>query len=182
MSRWTSAEGVLVALACIVAIVFILVDGSARPAASFTPTVYAPLPSSDFAPWWVEPLVRPIRPPDPTLSAIPSATHRPQIATPRPAGGIGTAVGAVKGTASFYAYHPGQAAAAKRLRDAIGPNWRGTLVEVRYAGRKPIFVVLTDFESSTLPGRLIDLSEEDFGTLVGPGWYQRGRVGVTVTW
>lgn len=152
-----------------------------RPGASFTPTAYAPVATSAFLP--INPLVRPIHvDPTPKLreTAQPSPTHAPRVSPPT--GGIGTAVGSVRGTATYYPYHPGQAAAGERLRNAIGPNWRGRTVEVQVRGRKPIYVVLTDFESSKIAGRTIDLDESDFATLAGPGWHQRGVLTVTVTW
>ena len=112
--------------------------------------------------------------------ATPPSTSQPApSATRRPKASIGTAVGAVKGSASFYAYVPGGAAAAARLRDAIGSNWRGRRVTVWY-GSRHVVVTLSDFESSLIPGRLIDLDEASFAALVGPGWYQRGRVSVEV--
>lgn len=78
-----------------------------------------------------------------------------------PAGAVGTVAIGVKGTATWYRYHTGQAAAAARLRDALGPHWRGMVVQV--CG--PVgcrLVRLTDYESSRIPGRLIDLDTSDF--------------------
>lgn len=210
MKRWTSAEGVVIAFACIAAVIFILLDGAGPPPAkSDSIQAWTPLATSAFLP--IDPLERPIHssvpgsagpgaspastgcnvssrsvqwPRQSSSSASPSGCGNGRPSTPptaRPTGGIGTAVGTVKGSASFYAYVPGGAAAAARLRAAIGPNWRGRRVTVWYGGRH-VSVVLSDFERSTIPGRLIDLNQGSFAQLVGPGWYQRGRVWVEVTW
>lgn len=185
--RRTDGDLVVIALAVLAAIAFMWLSAAGTtPAKSDSVRSWTPLATSAFLP--LDPLVRPIHSP---LAPTPVVSPRPAVrssapptskpgSTPR--GGIGTAVGSVKGTATFYAYHPGQAAAGARLRDAIGPNWRGRLVEVRYGKRKPIYVVLTDFESSKIRGRTIDLDDSDFATLAGPGWYQRGVLSVTVTW
>jgi hypothetical protein len=84
----------------------------------------------------------------------------------------------VAGVATFYAYHQGQAAAAARLRDLLGPSWRGMVVRVD-GPLGHLYVRLTDWESSLIPGRLIDLSSEDFLTLCGP--LSRGICSVVVT-
>jgi hypothetical protein len=71
------------------------------------------------------------------------------------------------GISTWYEYHSGQAAAARTLREAIGPNWRGATVRVCH-GARCLSLVLTDYESSQLPGRLIDLDAADFQRLCGP--------------
>lgn len=189
----------LVFVLTLLVLVIVLITVTTWPprARSFTPTAWTPLATSAFLP--IDPLVRPIRSAGPGSagSAKPDIGRRPGASsapssngaskspstppTARPTSGVGTAVGTVKGSASFYAYVPGGAAAAARLRDAIGPNWRGRRVTVWY-GKRHVSVVLSDFERSTIPGRLIDLNEGSFAALVGPGWHQRGRVWVEVTW
>ena len=124
---------------------------------------------------------RPTASSTPQSSPSPATTPRSATPSPRPTRAPRIYFGAsATGSASFYAYVPGGAAAAARLRDAIGPNWRGRRVTVWYGGRH-VTVVLSDYESSLIPGRLIDLNEASFAQLVGPGWYQRGRVTVEVT-
>lgn len=93
-------------------------------------------------------------------------------------GSVGQPAIGVQGTATWYAYHPGQAAAGARLRNALGPNWRGMTVEVcGPAGCK--VVRLTDYEASTIPGRLVDLDSRDFPKVCGP--LSLGVCHVTVT-
>lgn len=79
----------------------------------------------------------------------------------------------VSGVASFYAYHPGQAAAGPALRDALGPHWRGQTVRV--CARVCIRVRLTDFMRAD---RLVDLDRTDFARLAPPS---QGVVHVTVS-
>ena len=125
---------------------------------------------------------RPTASSTPQSSPSPATTPRSATPSPRPTRAPRIYFGAsATGSASFYQYVPGGAAAAARLRDAIGPNWRNKRVTVWYGGRH-VTVVLSDFESSLILGRLIDLNESSFAQLVGPGWYQRGRVTVRVEW
>ena len=102
----------------------------------------------------------------PPSGPIFSPTAKP-VSTSRPCCASSTV--SVKGIATFYAYHPGQAAAALRLRDALGPNWRGMTVNVckSVSTHHCIRVTLTDFESSTIPGRLIDLDASDWAAICG---------------
>jgi hypothetical protein len=119
-------------------------------------------------------------------SILPSGRERPRAteappAAPTVAGGLippYVAEKGVAGIATFYAYHQGQAAAAARLRDALGPNWRGMVVRVD-GPLGSLNVRITDYESSKIPGRLIDLSSADFLTLCGP--LSRGICSVVVT-
>ncbi len=70
----------------------------------------------------------------------------------------------VSGTATWYATGPGtgHAAAGSELRKALGPNWRGTRVQV--CADRCVTVRLTDW--CACPGkRIIDLSDEDFRKL-----------------
>lgn len=85
---------------------------------------------------------------------------------------------AIQGIATWFSYVPGQAAAAARLRDLLGPSWRFATVRVCHAGRC-LNVVLTDYESSAIPGRLIDLDVSDWAALCGDP--ARGVCDVTVT-
>ena len=107
-----------------------------------------------------------IAPSTPPSGPIFSPTAKP-VSTSRPCCASSTV--SVKGIATFYAYHPGQAAAALRLRDALGPNWRGMTVNVckSVSTHHCIRVTLTDFESSTIPGRLIDLDASDWAAICG---------------
>ena len=103
-------------------------------------------------------------------------TRRPKApAVPRPKPNTGAGI---TGVATWYAYVPGQAAAASALRRAIGPHWRGTRVTV-CAGGRCVGVVLTDYEASTVEGRLVDLDSRDFAALGALG---RGVLRVTVRW
>lgn len=172
------------------ALSLLLVALSFAPTRGASPVAWMPfdgafsvVPGATYGPvplYLPSPTATPIAP-SPTPARTPrSATSAPKP-TPRPTGEIGTAVGAVKGVGTFYAAPTGTAAAAKRLRDAIGPTWRGRRVRVCY-GSRCIVVLLDDYESSTIPGRLIDLSEGSFEQLAGPGWYQRGILPLTVEW
>lgn len=79
----------------------------------------------------------------------------------------------VSGVASWYDYHPGQAAAGPQLRAALGPHWRGQTVRV--CARVCIRVRLTDFMRAD---RLVDLDRSDFARLAP---LSVGVVHVTVT-
>ena len=78
------------------------------------------------------------------------------------------------GTATWYRYVPGGAAAGPRLRSALGPAWRGRLVTVRANGRS-VRVKLSDYMPS---GRLIDLDAASFAVLAP---LSAGVLRVTVT-
>jgi hypothetical protein len=60
----------------------------------------------------------------------------------------------------YRAASSGHAAAGRRLRRWLGPDWRGTVVRVRHNGRT-IRVRLTDW-CGCKGERVIDLSNEDF--------------------
>lgn len=65
----------------------------------------------------------------------------------------------LEGIASWYSYFAGQAAAGPALRDALGPDWRGSTVRV-CAGAACVAVRLTDWcycWPGTATERLIDL-------------------------
>jgi hypothetical protein len=72
-----------------------------------------------------------------------------------------------QGTASWYDYKVGQAAAGPALRAALGPNWRGQTVEVWHKD-KHVRVVLTDWcqcFKDTNRERIIDLDIRSFAAL-----------------
>lgn len=99
----------------------------------------------------------------------PSPARTPHSATPAPKGSVGTAyiqVKGVAGIATYYTYHRGQAAAAARLRAYLGPGWRGETVTVCHESRC-LRVILSDYESSTIPGRLVDLDVNDWAAICG---------------
>ena len=78
------------------------------------------------------------------------------------------------GTATWYRYVPGGAAAGPALRRALGSSWRGRLVTVRANGRS-VRVKLSDYMPS---GRLIDLDAASFAVLAP---LSAGVLRVTVT-
>jgi hypothetical protein len=82
----------------------------------------------------------------------------------------------IDGLATWYRYHPGQAAAGAALRRAIGLDWRGTVVAVTANGRT-IRVRLTDSMGKT--SRLIDLDSDSFRQLAP---LSQGVLRVVVTW
>ena len=83
-------------------------------------------------------------------------------------------VAALTGTANWYSYFEGQAAAGPALR--VG-DWRGRRVTVTANGGS-VTVALTD-ACQCLGTRLIDLDVRDFGKLADPSL---GLVNVEVTW
>jgi len=97
-------------------------------------------------------------------------------ASPGPVAANASAGASVTGTATFYRYHPGQAAAGRALRLALGPRWRGKWVNVTAHGRT-IRVRLTDSMGKT--SRLIDLDPHDFARLAP---LSQGVLRVTVSW
>ena len=89
-------------------------------------------------------------------------------------------VGGTRGTASWYSYIPGHAAAGPALRAMLGPKWRGKTVTVRANGRS-VRVVLSDWcqcYKGTRAERLIDLDVRAFARLAHPS---AGLVKVEVT-
>ena len=101
-------------------------------------------------------------------SSTPPSSPRPTIRPPRTY---------LSGVATFYAYNSGQAAAAKPLRDELGAGWRGSFVRVCHDGLC-LRLRLTAWEASLIPGRLIDLSSQDFRRICGP--LSKGVCAVTV--
>lgn len=111
--------------------------------------------------------------PSPTATPIapsptPARTPRRATSAPTPTRTPRTYFGpSVAGISTWYVYHQGQAAAAKTLRDFLGAGWRGEVVLVCHDGLC-LRIRLTDYESSLIPGRLIDLDSSDFRRICGP--------------
>ena len=90
----------------------------------------------------------------------------------------------VRGSATWYAYHIGQAAAGPRLRSALGTHWRGKVVTVWYTFKRGthtitryVHVRLTDW-CACPRGRVIDLDRRSFAALASPS---AGVLSVRVT-
>ena len=86
------------------------------------------------------------------------------------------ASGAIKGTATWFRSPAGVSAAGPRLRSALGPGWRGTLVAV-CAGDLCARTVLGDWMAAD---KLIDLHAPVFQAVCGP--LSMGVCRVTVSW
>ena len=189
---WTLA---LIALSVFLVTVVLVWPKSAR---SFMPTIYTAVPQIDFERYPSSSFVsldrHQRRDPAPyastapvevstavprssvRLRAVPRSTVRLRSSLP-----FSTGHHRLTGVATYYAYVSGGAAAARALREAIGPGWRGTTVTVWYGGRHRT-VVLSDYEASLVPGRVIDLDGRTFAALVGSGWLAQGIAEMTVTW
>ena len=101
----------------------------------------------------------------------------PRHVPDRPPHAVTTRIAAhagVRGTASWYRWHPGEAAAGPALRRALGPRWRGTVVTVTANGHS-VRVRLTDW--CACPQRVIDIDVRAFARLAAPS---RGLVKVTI--
>ena len=101
------------------------------------------------------------------------AHSAPAAAKPEPQPGI-------RGVATYYDWHRGQAAAGPALRRLLGPRWRGMTVTVRSSGRQ-VTVKLTDWcACAPRHGRptLIDLDRRSFAILAPPS---RGVIEVGVS-
>src|ERR1700686_3621122 len=99
--------------------------------------------------------------PERTVPPVASASKvQPTMTTPGATGPIATAAGLISGVASWYAWHPGEAAAGPALRRFLGSSWRGTVVRV--CAKVCIRVRLTDFMRAD---RLIDLDSRSFAQL-----------------
>jgi len=120
------------------------------------------------------------------LTALSIATARPPfdqpepkvevIAKPRPE----AEASVLTGTASWYDYVPGGAAAGPALRSALGKDWRGRKVSVCEAGAGCISVTLSDWCQcywKQKRERLIDLDVRSFARLAPT---DRGVIKVTV--
>ena len=105
--------------------------------------------------------------PSPSIGKRPARTEAPATAKPSRAH--------LTGTATWYAYRSGQAAAGAGLRAAIGRGWRGTHVTVN-----GIPAVLTDWMGTKDPAKIIDLDDGLFRAACGP--LSRGVCRVVVRW
>lgn len=83
----------------------------------------------------------------------------------------------VKGNATWYRWHVGEAAAGPALRAALGSHWRGSRVRV-CAGIRCVSVVLSDFCACN-DHRVVDLDVRSFARLADPS---RGVLAVVVAW
>lgn len=96
------------------------------------------------------------------MSVVLSVTLALQVVTAMPSSGL-------SGHATWYATGPGSgtAAAGPALRAALGPHWRGQRVRVCSAAApvRCVVVRLRDWCLCPVRGRLVDLSDEDFGRL-----------------
>jgi len=129
------------------------------------------------------PVVRPL-----PVSAVRSTPRLPANPPRAVAKDAGSRQGRIRGQASFYCspahpichyrYPVGSmvAAACGRLRDAIGPKWRGRVVTVR-AGSRSVLVQLVDWCGSS--SKTIDLYAAPFQRLAP---LSRGVVEVSVSW
>lgn len=88
---------------------------------------------------------------------------------------------AVGGNATWYDGSAGHAAAGPTLRAALGPDWRGTAVQVCAADRCLVTVVDDFCACGERNGKdtLLDLDDVDFAKLAP---LSTGVVAVTVTW
>lgn len=81
----------------------------------------------------------------------------------------------VSGTASWYRWRPSEAAAGPALRDALGPDWRGSSVRA-CTSSACVLVSLTDW-CQCYGSRVIDLDLASFAALASPS---RGLVDVQI--
>jgi hypothetical protein len=145
----------------------------APPAHSDQSVAATAVPASEFIP--IEPAVTPA-PSVHSASITPaSATPVPSLpSVPRRAAVHSLMVTTVTGIASWYRYVPGGAAAGPRLRSALGPGWRGSVVRV--CAGACVVVTLSDFMRAD---RLIDLDARSFVQLAP---LSAGLVSVEVSW
>ena len=134
-------------------------------------------------------LVSPVTPVTPVTPVSPVTPHSGGPANPvepfepfEPSSSSSTT--SVRGSATWYAYHIGQAAAGPRLRSALGTHWRGKVVTVWYAFKRGtrtitryVHVQLTDW-CACPHGRVIDLDRRSFAALASPS---AGVLSVRVT-
>jgi hypothetical protein len=136
----------------------------APPAHSDQSVAATAVPASEFIP--IEPAVTP-------APSVHSASITPASATPVPSLAPVPRVPAVRrasvarsasvtGISSWYRYVPGGAAAGPRLRSALGPGWRGSVVRV--CSGACVVVTLSDFMRAD---RLIDLDVRSWAAICG---------------
>lgn len=177
-------DAVLVALG-LATIVLILLLSWAFPtrARSDEPTIPTAVPASAFAtvvvPDGAPDFMKPRRTvPEPTrLLTVSPGIKMAGSASSAPKR-LRTATASISGQATWYAWRPGQAAAGPRLREALGPGWRGRTVRVCSASRC-ITVALTDWCACDPPSRLVDLDARSFA-VIAP--LSDGVIRVTVEW
>lgn len=134
----------------------------------------------------LEPTLEPMRPavsvPSVKAKAGDVKDTRADTGSTRADTGSHTASHTAKGKASYYCCTKGYSsgahvgAACSKLRDAMGPSWRGRTVVVSGGGQQ-VAVKLVDWCGSK--DKLIDLHPGAF-TEIGPLW--RGVLRVTVRW
>lgn len=110
-------------------------------------------------------------------TASPHSPSPAAAATPRPKALTGAT--SVSGIASWYAWHPAEAAAGPALRAYLGPHWRGRVVRVCVDARCAA-VRLTDWcqcYRGTDRERLIDLDRRTFAMFA---WPSRGLIEVEI--
>jgi hypothetical protein len=105
----------------------------------------------------------------PTLGATVLALHL--LAAPSPA----PAEHHIHGTATWYSWRTGEAAAGPRLREALGRGWRGRTVWVN-----GVPVRLTDWMGTRNRAKVIDLDDGLFRRVCGR--LSRGVCVVRVSW
>lgn len=79
-----------------------------------------------------------------------------------PSGLTASTPASISGPATWYRWHPGEAAAGPRLRAALGSHWRGSIVSVCAGGC--VRVVLSDWCACS-GGRVVDLDARSFARL-----------------
>jgi hypothetical protein len=84
---------------------------------------------------------------------------------------------ALTGQATWYRWRPGESAAGPALRRALGPSWRGKVIEVCASGRC-VRTRLTDW-CACKGRRVVDLDVRSFERLASPS---RGVIEVEVKW
>ena len=123
--------------------------------------------------------------PDALRRPIPSPRAVPRLAAVRPVAAVdrtvtGSGSESMTGTASWFDYVPGGAAAGPALRSALGSGWRGQVVRVcaGFSGRACVTTVLNDY-CQCYGTRLIDLDAADFQRLAP---LSQGLTEVTISW
>ena len=107
------------------------------------------------------------------VSAVAQTVER-RVEAAKAAGSI-PAPDTISGLATWYSWHPAEAAAGPALRSWLGSSWRGTVVWVT-SGNRSVSVRLTDFMVS---GRsLVDLDSRSFAKLAP---LSTGVLHVTIT-
>ena len=117
----------------------------------------------------------------PVVLALTAWTARPVIEAPQPMPHAERVESPLRGTASWYEWHPGEGAAGPQLRAQLGKDWRGQTVVVCGDNAVCIPVRLTDWcqcYRNEPRERVIDLDVRSFEKLAPAS---AGLVHVTVT-